>query len=159
MSDKLFIICLSSAVGFLVGKHIHGKYVKIRLYYDGLYDFSINLLQNLSFRQDNFLLFLEKFEIKTNKIFVVQLELLKKYLLGEELIVASECEKCNAVEIKDYFEKIGTVDLITQTEEVKEMIASADKMRKCAVENEKKKGETALKIGLLVGFGIGILII
>lgn len=159
MSDKLFIICIASAIGFLIGKSIHSRCVKSRLFYDGLCDFSADLLQNLSFRQDNFPSFIDNLEERSNKVFVRQLDYLRSYMNGNNLIVVEECEKMDVAEISEFFEKIGTLDLFTQIEEVKGEITSFQKMRERAIEKEKKKGETAIKIGLLCGFAIGILLI
>ncbi len=160
MTKSLILIVTTAGIGFFVGKFFYNKYHDKKLFYSGLIEFIRKLQNNLSFKQDRLVDIVDNEIISANKVFIAQLQEFKNYLQnGGEIKIVYNYPKNETETLKKFFAELGTIDLFTQKESLKDFdLKFTDSLNTC-VNEEKNKGELYVKLFTLIGVAVGVLLI
>lgn len=158
MIKAFLFVVLGALAGFFVGRYIHAQYKDKNLYYGGFVDFIKSMQNNISYKQDHLDVFIQKIRPSINAVFNEQLDNAIKFFEGKDLVIHRIAEKKDHRKIKEFFNEIGTVDIFTQREMLKNSLDYFEARQKECEKEIKKNGTLYYKLCILAGIALGILL-
>ncbi|MDE7164817.1 MAG: hypothetical protein K2O04_05300 [Clostridiales bacterium] len=161
MSTRLLIVFLSVAVGTLCGYIVFLSYKRNYTYLGGVCDMLSALKQNLAYKKDTVPVVLSGMTISN--------ALLKKNIDEYIAYTAGQSDKREVSRgflpqstfdgVNDLFAAIGGSDENSQSARLDALELRFDKLLADAERKYTKYGSVAVKLGFLVGLGVGVLVL
>ena len=161
MSTKLFLLFLCVAVGTLCGYIVMMSYKKNLSYLDGVCGMIGALKQNLIYKKDSVPLVLGSLPVSSSQL-KKNIEEYIDFTAGKSdkrIVSRGFLSKLTFNEVSELFFALGGSDEGTQTAQLDGFTVKFDNMRTEAERKYKKYGSVAVKLGFLLGLGVGILVL
>ncbi|MDE6618423.1 MAG: hypothetical protein K2K13_05315 [Clostridiales bacterium] len=161
MSVKLFILFLCVAAGTFCGYMILLSYKKNYSYLDGVCGMISALKQNLSYKKDAVSVVLSGLKVGSTQL----QKNIKEYIgfVGGQseghAISRGFLPQSTYDGITDLFEAIGGSDESSQNARLDALSLRFEKLRADAEQKYKSMGAVAVKLGFLIGLGVGVLVL
>ncbi|MDE7463697.1 MAG: stage III sporulation protein AB [Clostridiales bacterium] len=159
MTNKLFIIAICAAVGAATGFIIMKMYKRKHEYLVGVCDMIGELKRNISYRKDSAASVLSGFatdsaQLKKNIGEYIAYTEAKD---GELDISRGFLTTGDHAKIKELFGALGTSDGASQMDRLDSFTTLFSELRDKAAEKSDKYGALSVKLGFLLGLGVGVL--
>lgn len=159
MSVKILIVFVCTAVGTLVGFLIMLRYKRNSAYFEGICAVISELKRNISYRRDSASQVLGGMNIESAQL---------KKNVGEYIEYAKGTSDKPTISrgflseeaysrVCELFGSLGRADSATQIRELDMFSETFGKLSAAAKQKSDKLGAVAVKIGFLLGLGVGIL--
>ncbi|MDE6201060.1 MAG: hypothetical protein K2M47_04200 [Clostridiales bacterium] len=161
MSTKLFLLFLCAAVGTFCGYMILLSYKKNYSYLDGVCGMINALKQNLSYKKDSVPVVLGGLKVESSQL----QKNIREYIgftdgqSDGRVISRGFLPQSTYDGVNDLFEAIGGSDESSQNARLDALSLRFEKLRAEAERKYKSMGAVAVKLGFLIGLGIGILVL
>lgn len=159
MTVKILAVCLCCAAGTAIGFYMMHSYKRGFVYYDSLVALLVELKQNISFRRDSVASVLGAYVCDSKPL----KKNIDEYLAhisnksGELAISRGFLTRDAHADVVKLFSRLGGFDGDTQSGDLDMFISRFTALRDKAKEKFDKYGALSVKLGFLIGLGIGIL--
>lgn len=161
MSTKLFLICLCVAVGTFCGYLVLQSYKKNYSYMDGVCGLISSLKQNLIYKKDSVPLVLGSMPVSSSQL-KKNIDEYIDFTAGKSdkrIVSRGFLSKSAFDEVSELFGALGSSDEGTQTAQLDGFAAKFENLRAEAERKYKKYGTVAVRLGFLLGLGLGVLVL
>lgn len=161
MSTKLFLIFLCVAVGTLCGYVVMLSYKKNYSYLDGVCGMIGALKQNLIYKKDSAPRVLGGLPVSSSQL-KKNIDEYIDFTAGKSdkrIVSRGFLSKTAFDEVGELFGAIGGSDEGTQIAQLDGFTAKFENLRADAERKYKKYGAVAVKLGFLLGLGVGVLVL
>lgn len=161
MSTRLFIMFLSVAVGTFCGYLVLLSYKRNYSYLGGVCDMLSALKQNLAYKKDTVPAVLSGLTV-TNAQLKKNIDEYISYTLGQSdkhEVSRGFLPQPTFDGVTDLFAAIGNSDESSQSTRLDALADRFDKLRAEAERKYTKYGSVAVKLGFLIGLGVGVLVL
>lgn len=159
MTGKFFILAICAAVGSVTGFIIMKAYKRKHGYLVGVCDMIGELKRNISFRKDSAVSILGSFSTDSAQLN----KNIKEYIEfagakdGELNISRGFLTASDHAKVRELFRSLGTSDGATQVDRLDEFSNVFNGLRDAAAVKSDKYGALSVKLGFLLGLGVGVL--
>lgn len=161
MSTKLFLLFLCVAVGTLCGYIVLLSYKKNYSYLDGVCGMISALKQNLIYKKDSVPLVLGGMPVSSSQL-KKNIDEYIDFTAGKSdkrITSRGFLSKTAFDEVSELFGALGGSDEGTQTVQLDGFAARFECLRSEAERKYKKYGGVAVRLGFLLGLGLGVLVL
>lgn len=161
MSTRLFLLFLCAAIGTFCGYMILLSYKKNYSYLDGVCNMINALKQNLSYKKDAVPIVLSGLKVGSSQL----QKNIREYIgfIGGQSDVRTISRgflpQSTYDGVTDLFDAIGGSDEHSQNARLDALSLRFEKLREEAERKYKNLGTVAVKLGFLIGLGVGILVL
>jgi len=157
MTTRLFIVFLCCVAGVMCGLALSNKTRHREKYFAQLLMFMDRLFSDIGFLQNTIEQIVIGFECKSTHL-AKNLNEYAGFINGNELKLTQGVLTKRELElVKDFFIRLGTLDLSSQLDELSAKKAMFTQIFEAAKQRNKSYGKAYIKLGFLLGLGLGIL--
>ncbi len=159
MTGKILVVCLCCAAGTAIGFYMMYSHKRRYVYYNALVAMLVELKQNIAFRRDSVVAVLGAYACESKPL----KKNIDEYLAhisnkGGDLALSRGFLTRDAhADVVKLFSRLGGFDGDTQSGDLEMFISRFTVQRDKAKEKFDKYGALCVKLGFLIGLGIGIL--
>lgn len=153
----IIVIFVCGCAGCLIGVFFYKKYKERSAYFTDVVGLIETLVVDVRYRQDGLLMVLNNYKVGLKSDFSSTIESFLNGNIGEQKI--SVLNKIERKRVEKFFASLGRIDSDTQLLLLQGEKEEFTKLSTLAKEKFVKYGSMFIKLGFLLGIGIGILLI
>lgn len=156
---KFLLVIIFGMSGGIIGYFLRKKDIEKELYFSELKTLATTFICEIKFSQETIGSIVENYESKS-QLFNLHKKQYLKILQGEDICLEkSWLTTTQYTAVKNFFLNLGRYDSATQVFQIEAQMDKLSGIIQEIVERNKKQGVMKMKIGCLLGIGIGILIL